>query len=252
MDIVVSCSAGLGNRLINLYTTQYIYLRHGIKFRYSWPVQGDVQVARLTDLFDYEFDECFDDYGQLQKIEVQKTDTILTRDELAKNTHWITPDARFECDSEVDYTQAFNSIPLRPDIQDKVNSLQITKNVIGLHIRGGDLKLGKGHVDDPRNYSYVGVDSFISWVDNELNKNDKQLFFSSCEDAEDKHKIKDKFGENIIQLDQCEHTRDTVQGCKDALCDLVLLSKCGTIVSMGSSFSGVASDIGKSRLDIIK
>lgn len=251
MDITVTCSAGLGNRLINLYTTQYIYLRHGIKFRYSWPVQDDVQVARLTDLFDYKFDECFDDYGELQKIEVQKTDTILTKDELDKNIHWISPDARFEGDSEVDYTQAFNSIPLRSDIKDKANSLQTTKNVIGLHIRGGDLKTANNHVDDLRFVSKKTMDKLLKKIEIILSTNKNQKFFVSCEDYCDKYIIEKKFSGNVMFLD-CERSRCGVLGIQHAIAELVILSRCSMIIgNISSSFAGVAARVGRIKYEIL-
>lgn len=255
MDIVVTCAAGLGNRLIPLYSTQDIYIKYGIKFKYYWPHQECVQVATLKDLFDHDFDEFTEDNEHLVHNLEQKSGSIpLTKEDLVKNINWLNPYARFiEDNSSTDYYTSFHSIKIQQDILAKVDVLNINKNVIGLHIRGGDLK-HKADSHDPndnRSATKQQLDRLLKYVDKILRFNPSQYFFVSCEDEEDASYTQKLLGDNMIAI-HGQYSRCTKNGCKDAFANIIALSKCGIVLgNVGSTFAGVACSIGSIEHKII-
>jgi hypothetical protein len=255
MDIVVTCAAGLGNRLIPLYSTQDIYIKYGIKFRYYWPYQECVQVATLKDLFDHDFDEFTEDNEYLVHNLEQKTSCApLTKEDLVKNINWLNPYARFIDDNdETDYYAAFCSIKIQPDILAKVDVLNINKNFIGLHIRGGDLKHKADDHDpqDNRSATPQTLHQSLRYIDNILKNNPSQYFFVSCEDEEDQRQIYKLLGDNMIAING-QYSRCTKNGCKDAFANIIALSKCGMVLgNVGSTFAGVACAIGGTEHKVI-
>ena len=253
-DITVTCTAGLGNRLINLYSSQDIYLKYGIRFKYYWPVQECVQPAKLNDIFSHKFEEFDGDYAYLTQIELQKDkgDHVLKREELHKKIHWISPQARFEEDLDLtNFKSAFNFIKIKSDILEKSNSLPVNKDVIGIHVRGGDLKITNDHGDDVRFISKKTMDKLLKKIETILATNKNQKFFVSCEDYYDKHIIEKKFSGNVMFL-ECERSRCSVLGIQHAIAELIILSRCSMIIgNIGSSFAGVAAMCGGIKHEIL-
>ncbi len=249
-DIIVSCEAGIGNRFYSLFTTHDIFLRHGIRFKYWWPIVADSQEAEVLDFFE---DGMFDVvYSKEKPIEnryiIPKGRWVLDDVDLEKMPlYWDAPIARWYTDPPQLSTlkNAFNSVKVKQDILDKVNLID-TNNRIGIHIRGGDLKIENPHEDDVRFVDSTNITNIINRMNDILKQNKDQLFFGSCEDEEDKDILEKEFGSAIVQLQNCEHTRSSVQASKDAFANLILLSKCDTIIgNIGSSFAGFSALIGE-------
>lgn len=247
-DIIVSCEAGIGNRFYSLFTTHDIFLRHGIRFKYWWPIVADSQEAEVLDFFeDRMFEVVYSEKKPIQNRNIKpKGQWVLNEIDIQTSLYWDTPIARWHTDPPLSSLKnAFDSVRVKQDIIDKVNSVNVT-NCIGIHVRGGDLKIENPHEDDTRFVDSISITNVINHMNNILKQNKDQLFFGSCEDEEDKYVLEKEFGSAIIQLHNCEHTRSGVQSAKDAFANLILLSKCDTIIgNIGSSFAGFSALIGE-------
>lgn len=248
-DIIVSCEAGIGNRFYSLFTTHDIFLRHGIRFKYWWPIQKNTLETEITDLFEsnqFQIVESLHRPEEGRHIK-KKGDWILDDVDLEKMPiYWDTPIARWHTDPPLSSLKnAFNSVKVKDDIIDKVNSIDVT-NRIGIHVRGGDLKIENSHEDDSRFVDNANITNMINYINDILKQNKDQLFFGSCEDEEDKDILEKEFGSSIIQLQNCKHARSSVKSIKNAFANLILLSKCAIIIgNIGSSFAGFSALIGE-------
>lgn len=251
-DIIVCCAGGIGNRLYSLLSTHHIYLCQGIRFKYWWPIQKNTLEAEITDLFESNQFEIVESLhppkeGRYTK---EKGDWVLDEVDLERDMpiYWDTPIARWHTDETLQSLKnTFDSLKIKQDILDKINSIDVS-NRLGIHIRGGDLRGKNPHEDDTRFVDGTSIINTIKYINNILKENKDILLFGSCEDEVDKDMLKQEFGSAIIQLDDCEHTRSSVQSAKDAFANLVLLSKCDTIVgNIGSSFAAISAIISDKR-----
>jgi hypothetical protein len=243
IDIVVALAGGLGNRLHTLYSSHYLTIRYGLPLKYYWANDFDSNCT-FQDIFDAPFITTVSDDDTRNRIIFNSND-IVKQENLSQKIFWISPFvARYE-DSpyEIDWQEAFCSIPIRPEIVDRINSIIIPNNCIAIHVRAGDIK-EKLNVDPADIREYIEPKRFLPYIDFYLSLNKDQIFYLSCENYEDEQLFIDEYGKHkFLKLDPCIYNRNTIPGVIDGFTNLILLSKCNTIIGMISSFSGMASKI---------
>lgn len=244
MDIVVALAGGLGNRLHTLYSTHYLTMKHGLRFKYYWADDFGSKY-KFHDIFDYPSIQIVDDHHDLASRTRLEGNRILTKDMLKKKLIWISPfQAKVDIDTtEPDIDMAFREIKIQDTIVKKINDTSIPNDTIGIHVRGGDIKTRTSVSPEDRR-TYIEPASFFPYIDFFLSLNIKQQFFLSCENQEDESPFFDRYGTSLfIKPEQCVYNRHTVQGIIDGFINLVLLSKCHTVIGMISSFSGMSAKI---------
>ncbi len=148
------------------------------------------------------------------------------------------------CEEFGDNTLEFNNFIPVPEIQQRIDlqCSRFTPKTIGLHIRRTD------HEIAIRNSP---VELFINRIKNDLEKDPDINYFLSTDDAETESQIRSLFGDKIMTIDK-EYTRNSIKGIKDAVIDLFCLSRTSKIYgSYWSSFSDIASKIGKTKIEKI-
>lgn len=117
------------------------------------------------------------------------------------------------------------------------------EDVIGLHIR---------RTDNSRSIQFSPLSLFFDKIDDEISKNFSVRFFVATDSPSDDGALRKRYGERIILRPEKELSRNSPRGIEDALIDVLCLSKCKKIYgSFWSSFSEVASYIGKKPLEIL-
>jgi hypothetical protein len=155
----------------------------------------------------------------------------------------------------------FENIPkeIRTDISSYIGRLKIkkeilkiagnfsnkkfTKEIIGIHIRRGDFRTLKSKV------GFVSSDEkFIEEIEKEIKLNSKVKFFLATDEKETEEKFKKIFGNRIIFYEKNTKKREEDGSVKEALIELLLLSKCKLILgSFGSTFTEMAWFFGNCR-----
>lgn len=116
------------------------------------------------------------------------------------------------------------------------------KNTIGVHIRRGD---------NTRSIQYSRLEEFISLLGHEVNRDDRVQFYLATDCTQTEHDLREHFKEKLLSRKR-ELRRDCSQGIKDALIDMVCLSRTRKIYgSYWSSFSEVAAQIGQVPLQVV-
>jgi hypothetical protein len=147
------------------------------------------------------------------------------------------------------------SLKFKPEIQNKIKNISksFNKNTVGIHIRRGDSSTSPWK----DKFGISDNESFVIKINEEMEANPDCNFFLStdCEDTNNYFVNKfpnllwnkdKKFFKNINHL-------ESKPGQKDALIDLILLSKTKKIIgSNWSSFSYISSKINKIPLIIAK
>jgi len=242
-DIIVVIGGGLGNKLHTLYSSYYLAMLHGIHFKYYWCNDFD-SGCRFDHIFDAPFIDVVDKLDMENRVRLEG-DERLTRNHLDKKVIWMTPfRALFEDDEpNLDWDLAHKKLPLQNDIVSIINSIDAQPSLIGVHVRGGDIKRRSSiPIEDPR--VYIKPEQFFPHIDRYLSLNSSQHFLLSCEDQEDEEIFLQRYGKSMfLKLEPCVYNRSTKQGVIDAFVNIILLSQCDTIIGMNSSFSGLASKI---------
>lgn len=255
-DILIYLDGGLGNRLSALYSTYCIYLNHNLKMEYFW-ASDEFCNCDFYDLFSksnklnfIKKDNFLDILDKLNKKDPskswRKTDRILKINEIGKIKIWHNPlNASLE-NYPIDFIKSFNKIKISPEVENRADSVCDLSAFLGVHVRGGDIKLGKQHREDKR--KYVPPEVFFLYLNKSLKQNQK--FFLSCEDKEDEEKFDKKYY-NLIKLKKCTHNRNTKEGMIDGFVNMILLSRCKKIIGSVSSFSALASYVsGKHKVNV--
>lgn len=243
IDIVVNLGGGLGNRLHTLYSCHYLTIKYGIPFSYCWRNDFDSN-CKFDDIYDAQFINIVSRQETQNRLILNSND-ILLKEHLNQKVFWISPHvARFESSPHnIDWQESFDSIPIKKSVVERINSARVPNDCIGLHVRGGDIK-AKSNIDPADTRRYAEPEKFFPYIDQYIAINNSQQFYLSCEDYEDELVFMNKYPELLfLKLDQCVYNRNTVQGVIDGFINMMLLSKCNTIIGMISSFSGFASRI---------
>lgn len=113
-------------------------------------------------------------------------------------------------------------------------------NVIGLHIR---------RTDNAISIDRSPLNLFEDAIKSELNNDPDVKFYVATDDDSTKKYLTDKFGRNIILCSDKTAVRNTKEGIKEALVELLTLSRCKKIYgSYWSSFSEAAAILGDTKL----
>jgi hypothetical protein len=154
------------------------------------------------------------------------------------NNIYININGRFLYPKEpYKYFKPVNSIKSRvEDLSKEFNSC-----TVGVHIRRTDNKLA---------IAKSPIERFIELMSREKSRNEKVKFYLATDSPDSEKIIFERFpGDVIINIKELR--RDRKEGIKDALVDLLCLSKTSRIIgSYWSSFTDVASEMGKIPLVI--
>lgn len=130
-------------------------------------------------------------------------------------------------------------------IQDKiaVYTTQFSQHTIGMHIR---------RTDNAESIKCSPTEKFIEKADAEIAKDDRTKIFLATDDEETKKLFRQKYGDRVITPD-VPASRDSLEGIRDGIVDMWTLAATDIIYgSKGSSFSPMASTIGRNALVIIE
>ncbi|MCR5417972.1 MAG: hypothetical protein K6E84_03575 [Lachnospiraceae bacterium] len=109
------------------------------------------------------------------------------------------------------------------------------KRCVGIHIRRTDNKpaIGKS-----------STDAFVSAMEKELTAHPETVFFLATDDLSEEKKLRELFPDKILSHEDRDLSRASVSGIKDALLDLICLSRTEKIIgSFFSSFTDIAADM---------
>lgn len=116
-------------------------------------------------------------------------------------------------------------------------------NIIGLHIRRTDNEISIIHSP---------LRLFIEAVEREMSDNKDVMFYLASDDAGVKAELRTRFDNRIIVSDKST-ARNSAEGIKEALTEIVTLSRCGKVYgSYWSSFSEAAALLGDTTLIQLK
>ncbi|AWV99687.1 hypothetical protein [Arcticibacterium luteifluviistationis] len=133
---------------------------------------------------------------------------------------------------------SFDNFTPSDSVQQKLNSLELPKDLIGIHIRRTD------HVEIIKDSS---LDSYSKAIEEEISKNKTSTFYLATDDYEVKEYYKKKLKKQLITQD-FELARDSETGIENALIDILALSKCTKLIcNSKSSFVVTAQRIAKTK-----
>ena len=155
-------------------------------------------------------------------------------------------DTCYDFFSQIDEFNYYNNFKPITEIQKKINELsnQFNKNIIGVHIRRTD---NKQAIEKSRD------ELFLKKLQNIIDKNSQVQFYLSTDDLSTERLFKSNFGDHIISLENKILNRNSIQGMQDAVVDLYSLANTNYIIgSWWSSFSIIAANLGKIKIEIIQ
>jgi hypothetical protein len=115
--------------------------------------------------------------------------------------------------------------------------------LIGVHIRRGDNEAA---------IQVSPVEAFIERMQEEISQDPGAIFFLSTDDPETEQAVKDSFPGKVLTRPKV-FARNQTEGVRDALVDLLVLSKCRLILgSYWSSFSDAASELSGARRETVR
>jgi hypothetical protein len=133
----------------------------------------------------------------------------------------------------------------RKDIQREVDTAMAqlgTAGLVGVHIRG---------TDNAEALEKSPVMAFVDRMRVELQRDPQARFFLATDDPDTERTIAQSFPERVVTRPKV-FARDNARGVRDALVDLLLLSRCRLILgSHWSSFTETAAEIGGIDMEIV-
>tara|TARA_Y100001970_G_scaffold65040_1_gene83199 strand:+ start:1094 stop:1999 length:906 start_codon:yes stop_codon:yes gene_type:complete len=199
----------------------------------------------------------YKDYNNIDLSLLKKYDTLLIKNRyyLFGESHeniskWI-PITKKEGiykkdDLLIDLKKYIRDFEIDKSILNKVNILQqqFTKNMLGVHIRGSDeskYSFYRSNNKDSINNPNSDIAHFFEFCNNYLKKEDSCIFLMTpYQEIEDY--MKEKYTNQIITYHKPNsnmvNNRSNEEGIKNGLIDLLLFSKCDTLIgTAGSSYS---------------
>ena len=114
---------------------------------------------------------------------------------------------------------------------------------IGIHIR---------RTDNIGSITHSPTSLFIERMKEEIRKDEKCLFYLATDSEKEKEQLKKIFGKNLITSPHAAD-RNSINGMKDALTELYILSRTNKILgSMQSSYSETAAQISGIPYELLK
>jgi hypothetical protein len=261
--IISSSMGGLGGRLKSLVSAIKTSEINNSDLLLYWPKNPPCN-CNFSDLFENNIKEITKE--DFRRIIKQENIQILNKSEKIKfkKRFILIGDIGFTGFSKKDLSFKFEGIPInvRKDIYDLLNRLKIKedilkkvniflskffkKEVIGVHIRKGDFKIianNVGNVSSDR--------QFIEEMKREIKLNSKVKFFLATEDKETEEKFMEIFKDKIISYPKKTKVREEEGSVKEALIELLLLSKCKKIFgNFSSTFTELAWFFGECKPEI--
>lgn len=148
----------------------------------------------------------------------------------------------YELNSQTNFYHIFQPAE---NLQQRINEVCATwqDDVIGVHIRRTD--------NVPASCNSKTSD-FIGRMEQELVINSNIKFYLSTDDPETEKSLQLRFGDRVRMMGNKNLNRNIKSGIEDAVIDMYCLSRTNLILgSYSSSFSAVASAIGKIPLEIV-
>jgi hypothetical protein len=139
----------------------------------------------------------------------------------------------------------YNRLNFRDEYHNIVDSLNVTKDTIGVHIRRSDFVTS--------GVKLTPIEYYVDAITKEISENNDANFFIATDDIDVENMLVDKFGDRIITYKKNNYDRVSKEYTKTGIVDLLALSRCKTIYgSVRSSFSTTASYIGNNKLILEK
>lgn len=267
MEIIINPIGGLANRMRAIAAGVSLSLETGSKCKIVWPVNTDlycpfdllfkklpynIEVRNIKgreDLLFYDIPRKRNMYisGLLQYGKYCKKIVDSHDDIKSEVTKCMKSDKPFLIRSGLefyDYSPRLYRNLFHPQeyIVDKVNEIIDTAysgKIIGIHIR---------RTDNAKSISESPLELFIETVNRELKNDPNVKFYLATDDEWTKEHLTTLYGDRII-YSTSNADRTSVEGIKDAMIEMLCLSKCEKIYgSYWSSFSEAAALYGNTQL----
>lgn len=252
--VISASNGGISNKIKCLISSINLANKTGRELMLYWKKEPACN-CNFSDLFENKIKEISE--GELRKI-IKSGDYEFYRENLKhpgdKKKFIILNTSRFLGFSKEDLQLKFGKIPL--EIQEQISKYlknlkfkkgilktvenfskkEFTKDMVGLHMRKGDFKTIKNKI------GFVSSDQrFIEEITNLISSNKKIKFFLSTEDKPTEEMLKNAFNGKVITYPKKTLKREEEGAVKEALIELLLLSRCYIILgSFGSSFTEMA------------
>jgi len=239
--VIPFSKGGLGGRLKCLLYSKEIFSNTKRKILLYWE-NNKYCNCNFSDLFDKDIVEISKE--ELREIIKRDNFQILTKDIDNEKKYILIGDlgrafAGFYGSLDIPLGEKLKELNIKKEIQEEINQYKLPEDVIGVHIRRGDFRtipVGEVSTDE----------RFIEAMKKEIKLNKRVVFFLATDEKETEDKFKRIFGNKIIshtkQIEENSFREGTI---KDALIELLLLSKCKKILgSFGSTFLEIAWEFG--------
>jgi hypothetical protein len=283
-SIIIETIAGLGNRLVPLFSLYRLCKLHNIKLYVVWEkYRIDTKLGTIQDC-NVDFNKIFSNkniilikshevnkdkfpnmtvcnfhknYNNIDLSLLEKYDTLLIKNRyyLFGESHenintWIPitkKEGKYQKDNLlIDLNKYITDFNIDKSILNKVDKIQqqFTKNMLGVHIRGSDNSKNSFYRNDNKdsiNNPNSDITHFFNFCDNYLKQENSSIFLMTpYQEIEDY--MKKKYTNQIITYNKPNsnmvNNRSNEEGIKNGLIDLLLFSKCDTLIgTAGSSYS---------------
>jgi hypothetical protein len=143
----------------------------------------------------------------------------------------------------IEITNYLSKLKIKKDILkivEEFSKKNFTKKMVGVHIRKGDFQTVKSKVG-----LVSSEDKFIEEIGKEIKLSPRARLLLATEDKETENKFKRIFSNKIISYPKKTKKREEEGSVKEALIELLLLSKCRLILgNFGSTFTEMAWFLG--------
>lgn len=250
--LYATCNAGLCNRLMVLLSCQRIASRTGRNFAVYWPVDAFKKDESLgcefNDLFENEFrwmttDDIywmFNTYHTTRIIEPPGRINVESGDDTqivtVKGWYWTHLDG--EIPNWGLRSEMLNSLRPVKAITDRLCRVRHQDNAFGVHVR-----------QNHSTFNESTLNKFKEAIDQQLKTYAKFVLVS--DNVEVKQDLTAMYGDRCLTLDKiggvnAAENRSTVEGMRDAVVDLYVLSRFPKILgTQHSTFSECAAFLGK-------
>lgn len=246
--------AGLCNRLRVMSAAMALAHDAMARLKVYWQIDPEMN-TKFSDLFEpiagvSVVETTYNDYWQRavfhrQNIFMNRAPAWPIRADAITRANGFRPSGVSTCSEFYGHTDYSWIIP-RVEIQCTIDEEWTRMGpgpIVGVHIR---------RTDNAESIKASPTELFIKRMQRELEIYPETRFFVATDDDRTKDELRNVFGEGMITRNQVARRSD-VNGVRDALVDLMLLSRCSRIYgSYWSSFSGVAAKIGGRQLEIMK
>ncbi|MCK4553272.1 hypothetical protein KAT80_03640 [Candidatus Pacearchaeota archaeon] len=247
--IISTSQGGLSNRIKCLISSMKIAKETNQELVLYWPKDYSCN-CNFSNLFENKIKEISKE--NLRKIIRQKNKKFVLVNDTESKIFSDKINLQYEkIPSEIkrEILYYLNKLKIKREILKKVEKFKksnFSETTIGVHIRGGDFKFIKnkiGHVSNDK--------QFIKEMKRELEKNPKTKFFLATEDKETENKFLKIFENEIIVYHKKTKKRDEEGSVKEALIEILLLSKTKRILgNFGSTFTEMAWFLGNCKPEI--